>query len=680
MTTWRDDILKHFVTPVHQLTLVADPDGLLLDEDLLAAIRRNHFDIMPYEDAVAFRYIYEAEYRQHWDRGEGTDLVILLHATPKRLDDLPYDLLQSGRRLTFGLSDLFPKLSYPVLCELDSVHLDALYAAYQHYDGPDLGDRATIQFVLRYAYGLDLATAATPAGLLKLLFGLHARGEQLRARFRAILLDVLSSDRWPAGWDVEAWLQSTPAFLSFLQEQWRLYVKTLPSTATAEAGGAAIYEIELTVPFGKPDVRAQVATFFLEGKLRPVEAPEEWAADGWQQVGIRADAHRHELRRFASLLQAFVDDMPDEAAPHSRWLRAASQLADLMVLYEGLKDNISEDGRRDYDRAHLRAESRFAEWMRLRYHTLHSLPFLPRPTMVHHVPHWLASHQFQGESDRCALIVVDGLAMDQWRIIRSNWAEARPDWQIDESAVFAWVPTLTSISRQALFAGKPPRLFPDSWQRSDRDPKHWERFWRDRGFPAASVGYLRNLGVSAVGTDLLDGDHGSVGLEAGLMALIGDPRTKIVGLVVNTVDNIMHGMQLGTAGMHQQVRLWMEGYRYLTEMVDVLMDNGFSVWLTSDHGNVTASGIGRPSEGVLAERRGERARVYDDEAFLALAKQQSPDAEVWTNTGLPADLHVLLAPKLGAFLNVGNQAVCHGGIALEEVIVPFVGISRSARQ
>ena len=66
-----------------------------------------------------------------------------------------------------------------------------------------------------------------------------------------------------------------------------------------------------------------------------------------------------------------------------------------------------------------------------------------------------------------------------------------------------------------------------------------------------------------------------------------------------------------------------------------------------------------------------------DPAFLMLGKLQSPTAVEWTNTGLPAELKVLLAPKLDAFLNVGDQAVCHGGIALEEVIVPFVEITRA---
>ena len=41
---WRDYILQHFREPTYRLTLVADPDGLMLEEELLAAIRQNGFD------------------------------------------------------------------------------------------------------------------------------------------------------------------------------------------------------------------------------------------------------------------------------------------------------------------------------------------------------------------------------------------------------------------------------------------------------------------------------------------------------------------------------------------------------------------------------------------------------------------------------------------------------------
>jgi hypothetical protein len=170
--------------------------------------------------------------------------------------------------------------------------------------------------------------------------------------------------------------------------------------------------------------------------------------------------------------------------------------------------------------------------------------------------------------------------------------------------------------------------------------------------------------------------EGEASLEPELLEMLANPQTKVVGLVVNTIDNIMHGMQLGTAGMHQQVQLWLTGYRYLTKLVLTLLDKGYVVYLTSDHGNISACGAGRPREGILAETRGERARIYTDAAFLAQARQQVPAAVEWTNVGLPDQVKVLLAARMDAFLDTGYNTVCHGGIALEEVIVPFVEITK----
>ena len=277
-----------------------------------------------------------------------------------------------------------------------------------------------------------------------------------------------------------------------------------------------------------------------------------------------------------------------------------------------------------------------------------------------------------------ALIVVDGLALDQWQIIRQVWQEQAQPWRIQDNALFAWVPTLTSIARQAIFAGQPPQLFPESWQTTDKEGQRWQQFWQEQELPGGSVGYTRNLGTNVIQLNQSDSatDEIDTALELEALALIENPKMQVVGLVVNTVDNISHGMQLGTAGMHQQIRLWMTQHRHLTRLIQKLLDENFSVFLTADHGNVLAQGIGRPNEGTLVETRGQRARIYTDPTFLDLTRQQMPELIEWSNIGLPTGLQVLLAPKLNAFLNVGEQAVCHGGIALEEVIVPFVHISK----
>ena len=53
-----------------------------------------------------------------------------------------------------------------------------------------------------------------------------------------------------------------------------------------------------------------------------------------------------------------------------------------------------------------------------------------------------------------------------------------------------------------------------------------------------------------------------------------------------------------------------------------------------------------------------------------------PESVRWPNHGLPPARYVLLAGDLKAFTDEGDEVVSHGGIALEEVMVPFVAITR----
>ena len=129
MASWRDEILRQFVPHVFRLTVVADPDALLLDESVLQQLRERDFDLIPFEDHVAFRFTYESQYRSRWDRGEQTTCTVILHTHREDLDSLPNDLLLAGHRLRLSLADIFSTLSYSVIQALDRGDLDALYGA-----------------------------------------------------------------------------------------------------------------------------------------------------------------------------------------------------------------------------------------------------------------------------------------------------------------------------------------------------------------------------------------------------------------------------------------------------------------------------------------------------------------------------------------------------------------------
>ena len=101
-------------------------------------------------------------------------------------------------------------------------------------------------------------------------------------------------------------------------------------------------------------------------------------------------------------------------------------------------------------------------------------------------------------------------------------------------------------------------------------------------------------------------------------------------------------------------------------------------YLTSDHGNIEAEGRGRPSEGAVADVRGERARIYSDMALRSRVHEQFPDAIAWPTIGLPEDYLALLAPGRAAFVREGDRIVGHGGASLEEVIVPWIHIEQAS--
>ena len=194
MSSWRDQILKDFTPKVARLTLVADPDGLLLEEGILEGIRERGFELIPFEDHIAFRYAYESKFRSRWDRGEHTDLVVVLHSQASDLSGLPYDLLQAGRRLSFNLGDIFPNLSHPVVTALDRGDLDALYEAQNNHAPGQLGDNATKEFVLRHVFGIAPELIKQPSDLLRVLLRRHYRSQRIPSVLDERFIQILASE------------------------------------------------------------------------------------------------------------------------------------------------------------------------------------------------------------------------------------------------------------------------------------------------------------------------------------------------------------------------------------------------------------------------------------------------------------------------------------------------------
>jgi hypothetical protein len=664
MSSWRDAILNDFVPNVSKLTLVADPDSLLTEEKLALALRGRGFDLIEFNDPVEFRYAYESQYRSTWDRCEHTDLVVILRLQDSELKSLPYDLLQAGRKLSFNLGDLFPNLSYPVIEKLDRSQLDALFEAQRKSQPDRMGDNATKDFILRYVFGIVAELIANEVELLHALLRLHYSKLQLPLMLAERLIQVLKSHDGFKAWPLSEIVPDDEAFFAFLQERWPLFLSRLGSANQVREDSPEYglkYPGPDRLPFDHQDIKVYIDNLFLEGKLTPVEAKGiEVDTGSWVRSGIAMAGVDDEELRVSRLFDLVAKELPKAESRYSDWTAFALKWAELSSLVHCGNSTEHQIRLREIGDA---LNMTFAGWLADHYSSLINLP-PTNPAMLHHVPRRLARDIEDSDNSRAALIVVDGLALDQWVTIRHLLQKQDANLVMRESATFAWIPTLTSVSRQSIFSGKPPLYFPSSINSTNSEEKLWKQFWEGHGLSRLDVAYQRGLG---------DGDAAGV-----LDSAIHPGKTKVVGLVVDKVDKIMHGMQLGSAGMHNQIKQWCHA-GFLSALVGQLLDYGYEVWLTADHGNIQCEGKGRPSEGVIAETRGERVRVYPTPELRSQVACAFPFAHEWQPVGLPADYFPLVAGGRDAFVNPGDAIVGHGGIAIEEVIVPLVKFERRTR-
>lgn len=226
---------------------------------------------------------------------------------------------------------------------------------------------------------------------------------------------------------------------------------------------------------------------------------------------------------------------------------------------------------------------------------------------------------------------------------------------------------LTSISRQAIFAGKLPKFYADHLKTTSKEKSHWQNFWLEQNQANPNFnGSKEAIAYLKVGGNAKD--------MSVIQETLAHPKQKILGLVVTKIDDIAHGMTLGTKGLHQQIKEWAE-QGFFTALIDLLSDRGYHIYITADHGMIEATGMGRINEGAFVEQRGERVRIYNDQALSQTACSKYPDALFWQSQILPADCQPLFAPHRVAFVESGDRLMCHGGISIEEVIVPFIEIS-----
>ena len=673
-TRWRDTVLSQLMPGLSDYFIVDDPDQLMTEPGIQGELIQRGFEFYPFDNSIELRHFYELKVRRQQSIGinniQGEPLVISIDTGTSSINDIPFDIAKNARKVSLSLADCFPELFQDVLKCLEPEELDSLDQAIMEYTPGRLGDSASRDFVLRHVYQVAPEVIQTSSDLLRTLLRIHYRDIQLPAMLKSRLAELLSKRAQFQDWPLDEIISSSHRFFDFLQAHWPAYVSAVKdSLPKGIKEPQAVYlakenkKPEVVLPFGHDDVRIYIDNLFLEGFLSPIEidSPDD-LVDHWCLIGVKQDPAKEVRKRISGLVALCQDTLPDEDSRHQAWLHFAPRWAELCSLHYTNKDVLGKEAFGELTEV---IDTKFKEWMLNNYNSLHNHPPTP-PVMLNHIPKSMAREMASSNTAKSALILIDGLALDQWVTLRNNISI---NHSATELSVFAWVPTVTSVSRQALFSVKAPYQFSKTIHTTSTEPKAWLQFWQEQGLSQSEVMYQKNLGTDDDVTVLID--------------QLSDHRLRSVGLVINTVDDIMHGMKLGSEGMHNQVKLWAES-GYLPKLINALIDYGFSVHITSDHGNVEAIGCGKISEGAVADSRGERARVYQteilrDEIFKK-TENETKSAILWPQIGLPSDYWSIVMSEREAFVARKQNIVGHGGIAIGEVIVPYIKISNESKE
>lgn len=262
------------------------------------------------------------------------------------------------------------------------------------------------------------------------------------------------------------------------------------------------------------------------------------------------------------------------------------------------------------------------------------------PVLVSRTMEYIADH-----SKKFVFIVMDGMSEFDWRIISKSFAGIH----YEKGQSMAMIPTVTSISRQCLLSNKFPRELENPWSQS-KEKKEFIECAKSLGFTEAQIGYERGY----------DADFGAA--------------VKCGAIIINDVDDMVHGQLQGRLGMYNDIKVLADQHR-LVDTVKRMLAQGFDVYISADHGNTPCTGMGKLMKtGVETETKSRRTIVLKDFAKKDSLFEKYENLIEYPGYYLDKQFDYLICGVEESFDAKGDEVMSHGGITIDEVIVPFIKI------
>ena len=147
-------------------------------------------------------------------------------------------------------------------------------------------------------------------------------------------------------------------------------------------------------PFNSYDVSLYLKDLFISGKLKKATYLQNLQVPEWMKFGIDEGLGEKNVEAKIQLYKEQIEEKIHLTKNHKDWIEMVKIVA--KYKYTILEnDSFSENERVSI--VFKRVNEFFQKWMLESYHSLMSLPPIPTPKMVHHLPHFLAKlHKRKG--------------------------------------------------------------------------------------------------------------------------------------------------------------------------------------------------------------------------------------------------------------------------------------------
>ena len=281
------------------------------------------------------------------------------------------------------------------------------------------------------------------------------------------------------------------------------------------------------------------------------------------------------------------------------------------------------------------------------------------------------------------LLMIDNLRFDQWKTIAS---EVKEYCKVEnEAAYFSILPTATQYARNAFFAGRTPldisKTFPQWWKNDiDEGGKNLHEFDLLKTL-CKRLGIERPMSYHKI--NQIQQCHQ---LTKNLQNHTHEVLTTVV---YNFVDMISHAKT--EMEVIKELAPDNKAYRSLTaswfknsplkDLIKKASGLGFKILLTTDHGTIN---VGHPSE-VIGDKETSMNLRYKSGKSLTYQKKDVISCKHPESFELPSfyglnssyifaknNAYFVYKNNFNHYAKFFNDTFQHGGVSLEEMIIPFV--------